>query len=199
MTTPFDIFSKSMTMWTDAARSAQENWMQMATNQAEQIKGATSKFPILPTSMLMDETKIRELFQSSADRNLTAWTQMAEKIAALPKWARWSTEVPGRAMTDMFDMLRPFPEFHSEPTPSPTTENVAKMTIDMADNLTAIKGIGPKIAEKLETLGIVRFAQIAAWNETEAEQADLILSLGGRIARQDWVEQAKRLANPILH
>ncbi|MEO9970409.1 MAG: hypothetical protein ABJG15_11445 [Hyphomonadaceae bacterium] len=203
MTDPFKILSESLQIWTSATRRAQENWLQLVNHQVEQAKTGQGVFPIPHMNMAMDETKIRDMFQTAADTNLNAWTEMAEKIAALPSWVRWPTEVPGRALTDMFDMMRPFPVFDSGNTsPEKTAETLKPlepMTIDHRDDLTEIKGIGPKIAEKLETLGIVRFAQIATWSETEALQADIMLSLGGRIERQNWIAQAKQLAKPLLH
>lgn len=195
MINPYKAFSQSLKIWADAARTAQENWGQMATGQTTQNQNTPNMFP-LP----LDEAKIRETFQAAADMNLKAWTQMAEQIAAMPSWMRWPAEVPGRAMTDMFDMLRPFPVFYSAPDTAPSPSPIAEQTFaPQADDLTKIKGIGPKIAEKLQTLGIVSFAEIADWTEGEALQIDLGLSLGGRIMRQGWIKQARELARPLLH
>ena len=61
------------------------------------------------------------------------------------------------------------------------------------DDLTAITGIGPRIGEVLNELGIYTYAQIAAWapeNETWIENH---LSFKGRVSRENWVEQAKAL------
>jgi predicted flap endonuclease-1-like 5' DNA nuclease len=63
------------------------------------------------------------------------------------------------------------------------------------DDLTRIKGLGPKIAVLLGEFGVTRFAQIAAW--TPEDVADIDAKLGrfsGRIVRDQWVEQAKLLA-----
>jgi len=207
MTNPFDMFSKNLNMWTQATLSAQRSWMELATQYTEQMNHTADAAPLNPTSMMpnilpgmmMDETKVREVFQSAADMNLQAWTQMAEKVAALPSWVRWPVEVPGRSLADMFDMLRPFPVFENFDAPAETTRRAASTTDAAPDDLTAIKGIGPKMAEKLEAAGIVRFEQIAAWNQTDSDKTDTILSLGGRIARDNWVAQAKKLAKPVLH
>lgn len=200
MTDPFKIFSEGMQMWTGVARQAQQNWTQMLARQTEWAKENSTLFPLQSADMAMDEAKIREVFQRAADMNLHRWTEMAEKIAALPSWVRWPSEVPGRALTDMFDMMRPFPVFETNQTPAPNAaQRLKQLTIEQKDDLTEIKGIGPKIAEKLDTLGIFRFAQIADWNETDALKADIVLSLGRRIERQNWVAQAKRLAKPVLH
>ena len=62
------------------------------------------------------------------------------------------------------------------------------------DKLTLIKGIGPVNEKKLHEHGIFHFEQIAAWTQADVEAAEAYLEFDGRIAREDWVGQAKRLA-----
>jgi len=63
------------------------------------------------------------------------------------------------------------------------------------DDLTRIKGLGPKIAALLGGLGVTSFSQIAAWNEEDIDRIDAQLgTFEGRIRRDNWVEQAKFLA-----
>jgi class III poly(R)-hydroxyalkanoic acid synthase PhaE subunit len=61
------------------------------------------------------------------------------------------------------------------------------------DDLTEIKGIGPKMMEKLYAEGIKNFTQLAKMNATFAEQLDETLKTQGRIMRDDWIGQAKKL------
>lgn len=64
-----------------------------------------------------------------------------------------------------------------------------------ADNLKEIKGVGPKLEELLNQLGIWHFSQIAAWDEAEILWVESHLGrFRGRIERDDWVGQAKILA-----
>lgn len=63
-----------------------------------------------------------------------------------------------------------------------------------ADDLTVMTGIGPKMAAMLTDRGITRFEQIAAWTEAEIATLDKELKLMGRVTREAWVDQAKRLA-----
>uniref|UniRef100_UPI0035A8D60D ATP-binding cassette domain-containing protein n=1 Tax=Mesorhizobium sp. LHD-90 TaxID=3071414 RepID=UPI0035A8D60D len=62
------------------------------------------------------------------------------------------------------------------------------------DDLLVIKGIGPVNLRKLNEHGIFHFDQIAAWDQADIEAAEAYLEFDGRIAREDWVGQAKRLA-----
>ena len=63
------------------------------------------------------------------------------------------------------------------------------------DNLTRIKGIGIKIEQTLNELGIFHFDQIAQWNEKHIAWIEKHLDFPGRIVREKWVEQAKILAS----
>lgn len=63
------------------------------------------------------------------------------------------------------------------------------------DDLTRIKGLGPKIAALLGEFGITSYAQIAAWTPEEIERIDAKLGrFSGRITRDQWVAQAQMLA-----
>ncbi|MFN2101263.1 hypothetical protein [Altererythrobacter sp. MF3-039] len=63
------------------------------------------------------------------------------------------------------------------------------------DDLTRIKGVGPKIVEMLAGQGVNRFEQIAAWDDADIDRIDAQLGrFQGRIRRDNWVEQAKLLA-----
>lgn len=63
------------------------------------------------------------------------------------------------------------------------------------DDLKKIKGIGPKLEQLLHSLGIYHYDQIAAWGPAEvAWMDDNLQGFRGRVTRDDWVAQARRLA-----
>jgi len=64
----------------------------------------------------------------------------------------------------------------------------------LADNLKEIEGIGLKIENGLYELGIYHFSQIAEWTADNITWIDSHFSHKGRIAREEWVAQAKRLS-----
>ncbi len=63
-----------------------------------------------------------------------------------------------------------------------------------ADDLLLIKGIGPVNQRKLNDHGIYHFDQIAGWKKADIVAAEVYLAFDGRIAREDWIGQAKTLA-----
>lgn len=62
------------------------------------------------------------------------------------------------------------------------------------DDLKEIAGVGPKIEQKLNSLGIFHFDQIAAWTQDEIDWVNKEISFKGRIEREKWIEQARALA-----
>jgi predicted flap endonuclease-1-like 5' DNA nuclease len=63
-----------------------------------------------------------------------------------------------------------------------------------ADNLQRINGIGAKNEKTLHGLGFFHFDQIAAWTADEVAWVDDHLKFNGRIQREEWIKQAKLLA-----
>ncbi len=64
-----------------------------------------------------------------------------------------------------------------------------------ADDLKLIKGVGPKLEGLLNTLGFWHWDQVAKWGADEVAWVDHNLKgFKGRVSRDNWVEQAKRLA-----
>jgi len=63
------------------------------------------------------------------------------------------------------------------------------------DDLTKINGIGPFIQDKLNDLGIYSYEQICAWDKETSDQITVAIEFfPGRIAKDDWVGQACKLA-----
>ncbi len=81
------------------------------------------------------------------------------------------------------------------PAPAPDPAPAPAPSAGAADDLTQIKGLGPKLAALLNTLGVTTFAQIARWDDADIDRVDAQLDrFKGRIRRDSWVEQAKLLA-----
>lgn len=61
------------------------------------------------------------------------------------------------------------------------------------DELKKISGVGPILEEKLHELGIYHYKQIVAFTPEEIASIDESLNFKGRIERDDWIGQAKKL------
>jgi NADH-quinone oxidoreductase subunit E len=64
-----------------------------------------------------------------------------------------------------------------------------------ADDLKLIKGVGPKMETMLNGLGFWHWDQVAKWGRAEVAWVDDNLEgFKGRVSRDNWVKQAKKLA-----
>ncbi|HUS98580.1 MAG TPA: NADH-quinone oxidoreductase subunit NuoE [Hyphomicrobiaceae bacterium] len=85
--------------------------------------------------------------------------------------------------------------------PSPALDDAARPPAleaargGRADDLKRISGVGPKLEETLNSLGIYHFDQVAAWTPEAVAWIDGFLSFKGRVDREGWIEQAKKLAS----
>ncbi|WP_417496284.1 proton-conducting membrane transporter [Maricaulis sp.] len=80
------------------------------------------------------------------------------------------------------------------PKPAAPATPAAPTDTGRQDDLTVIKGLGPKAAASLKAGGVVSLAQIAAWSEADIASWDERINGRGRIVRDDWVGQAKTLS-----
>lgn len=198
---PLELWTESVSAWRDLSQSAGEAWMDAMMSMKP---GSGEAAP---------EAATRDLFRKLADLNLQHWEHAAKLIEAMPAWMRWPQTVPGDMMTDWFDRLRRDTGAPYVPTPQMAPAAVAKAAEAAlrqptaltapegeADDLTRIKGIGPKLSKTLNELGIFHFKQIANWEADEAGWIDEYLSFKGRVAREQWIEQAQKFSsNGALH
>jgi large subunit ribosomal protein L19 len=61
------------------------------------------------------------------------------------------------------------------------------------DDLTKIKGIDGDLAKRLNSLGVIKFDQIANFSDDDIANVDEALSLGGRMEKEDWSSKAQEL------
>lgn len=95
------------------------------------------------------------------------------------------------------------PAVELEPAPAAVADDPAETPVvapapvpaGPPDELTRMKGVGPKVAALLTSLGVTRFDQIAAWSEADVARIDAQLgAFKGRITRDQWIDQARLLA-----
>lgn len=82
-----------------------------------------------------------------------------------------------------------------EPASPGKKPKMLKKAKGKADDLKKIKGVGPKLEALLNSMGVFHFRQIAGWDADEVAWVDENLEgFRGRVSRDDWVSQAKILA-----
>ena len=76
---------------------------------------------------------------------------------------------------------------------APAKKAAPKKASAKGDKLTDINGIGPVIEQKLKDMKITTFQQIADFTPEQIEQVGEKLNFKGRIEREEWLTQAKKL------
>lgn len=72
--------------------------------------------------------------------------------------------------------------------------SIGTASIDSKDDLKKIKGVGPKLEETLNDLGIFTFEQVSKMTDKEYDLVDSLMdSFKGRGKRDDWAGQASEL------
>lgn len=101
------------------------------------------------------------------------------------------TVEPGSAVEPIAEHVPP-----ADAEPIPASPAIAAPADDAApDDLLRLKGVGPKLKALLIELGVSRYAQIAAWTDSDIAAIDARLgNFKGRPVRDQWVDQAKYLA-----
>ncbi|THH38995.1 NADH-quinone oxidoreductase subunit E [Aliishimia ponticola] len=90
---------------------------------------------------------------------------------------------------------KPVPAPATAPTDADRPAALSEARGGQPDDLKLIKGVGPKLEALLHSMGFFHFDQVAAWTETEVAWVDDNLKgFKGRVSRDNWVEQAKSLA-----
>ncbi len=65
--------------------------------------------------------------------------------------------------------------------------------VGKVDDLKRITGVGPKIEQKLNDMGVFHFWQVAKFSKDEVGAIERKLRLNGRMQGEDWVGQARKL------
>ncbi len=136
---------------------------------------------------------------------VAAAVTMAERPAPAPA-------APVAAQVERVAPPSPPPPVAAAPAPAPVQHSAAPAPLaatgkmerpkgiaaargGKADNLQRISGIGPKNEKILHSLGFFHFDQIGAWTREQVAWVDDHLRFNGRIAREEWIKQARLLAD----
>ncbi|HEY7551328.1 MAG TPA: helix-hairpin-helix domain-containing protein [Hyphomicrobiaceae bacterium] len=78
--------------------------------------------------------------------------------------------------------------------PAASPRPAAAAATPQAQDLRSIRGLDAGAEARLKALGISRYEQVAAWLRTDVERVEQALGQKGRVARENWIEQAQILA-----
>jgi len=110
-------------------------------------------------------------------------------------WSHWFGELGASGSTSAVKENAP----SDSPTiesgkPAAKTKNDSGQSIQSSDDLKQISGIGPGLEKKLKEAGIVTLKQISELSDQGiADLEETVIRFSGRINREQWVEQARKL------
>jgi len=192
--TPFEYWRESGQVWADFSRQATELLVKQVA------EGRSGK---LSASDAEAETLTTEFLRTLSDVNLRHWQNTARYLESLPGWMRVPNNMAGSALVDWFDtyhrqMQRSAIADLAPGEPSSPAEEAPPVMLTApegsADDLTRIKGIGPKLSSRLNEIGVFHFKQIANWSEPQTRWVEDYLAFKGRVGREQWVDQARVLS-----
>lgn len=158
------------------------------TNENDQLKKERDRLQD-EWQELQAELKVLRPKVQQADNELGRITMQFQKLETQLQ----EYEQKNKELTAQLDQIKLAPALTSQNAIHPSTETTRLKRLEK-DDLKKIVGIGPKIERKLNKLGVYTFEQIRDLTPEMMEQITTKLkSFPDRIARDNWVGQAKQL------
>lgn len=146
-------------------------------------------WPLLVAALLVGLVIAWYVFSASRRTRVTGTTKDVLDEGAAPAQRN-------KALIDAAPAATPMEPAAGVAATAPAAEPAPAAAPSRKDDLTRIKGLGPKLAATLRDMGVTTFAQVAAWDDAEIDRVDAQLGrFQGRIRRDDWVGQARLLAS----
>ena len=134
--------------------------------------------------------KITEIVEKGGDKSGVKAAVGAGSVAAVAVAAAEAKKPAKKAEKK----AEPKAEKKAEPKAEKKAAPKKAAKAEGGDDLKQLSGVGPALEKKLHEAGVTTFAQIAAWKADDIAAMDEKLSFKGRIEREGWVDQAKKLA-----
>ena len=179
----FGLASHAFGLWVGAVsgvtEASQRLWMPVLEDLAPTVGDFVEK-PKSPTVRAKAATKVLiDEVRSVARETTEAAQPPAEDVGGSDVAADARQGVVAEAVAELM------PEDFQQPKAMEKPEG--------PDDLKLISGIGPKLEQVLNGLGVWTYGQIANWSRQEIAWVDDYLSFKGRIGRDDWIGQAAKL------
>ena len=207
--TPVQTHKKKETPTTDASKKAEVDAKPETTEELAPSIEDTSK----ENKETSGETPVKDAIQEVKEDTKE---DTAEPSAEMKESGEAVTEEPKDSIQDVKESSKPKAETKEEASSKTTTKqskasseespvdlesNKSQLldtlgTVDASnkDDLKKIKGVGPKLEQTLNSLGIYSYEQVSKMTEKEYDLVDsLLTTFKGRAKRDNWAQQAKDL------
>jgi predicted flap endonuclease-1-like 5' DNA nuclease len=161
------------------------------TSSAAKVPGAAAGAATLSAREAREAAKAKARAQADAKSHAKFLEEEAARAKAeAERQARERAEAEAKARAEAELAAREEELARSGGVTTPARD----FSVSRGDTLIWIDRVGPHTESRLNALGIRKFAQIADWTPSNGRWIDEKLGEPGRVAREDWVAQARRLA-----
>jgi len=166
-------------------RIEQENWIEQAQILA---KGADTRYS---QRLARGEVAAARAIEDEGERRppMAALASAVSARAVADRTAEGIASSPN--VSDRAAFARNEPQ--AAETAEPATSS-RPATVGTPDDLQRIRGINMEVEALLNRQGVTRYSQISSWSRVDTGRFDGLLGQDGRIARENWIEQAQILA-----
>ena len=171
--------------WVTKALAQQREWSQ-------NLAARTAQWPGLPKPVgsLIEQSSGR--FHALQGELWSRWFELLKRRPEGPAPTERAPAVPAKPAVAKAPAVKASPV----KTPAAKAPAVSQIALEAEDDLSAIAGVGPAIEGKLKAAGIRTYREIAAWTPADVERVESEVlggRFGGRIRRDDWLDQARWL------
>jgi len=138
-------------------------------------------------------TTVIQIFQGN--REVTEeYNQAPEVPAEAIARANPAEDTQGQQASEVGPILfEPVDTETEAPAVDQEPEEEYQYDLETPDDLTQIWGVGAGNQQRLQEEGVFYFEQIAEWTQSDVDHFNELLAFKGRIEREGWVEQSRRL------
>lgn len=191
--------------WLDNQNQLLEQWLQVVNETAAAARPDFAEWEKTVQSSIQRQKSLLNDWLEMADFKKLSGKEIGNLSDQINKsmqkaietqqqlWSQWFNDLGAAGVAQK--SAEPVAEKSAEKR-AVKTKKSAPDTAASGDDLKQISGIGPGLEKKLKAGGITTLKQIAEL--TDADVADLeerIIRFSGRIKREQWVEQARKLVS----
>ena len=130
-------------------------------------------------------------YGAAAGVSATWWWMSRMTRFVAPKVAETTEAPPAPALAEAETVVDLPVAIEANPV---MVDAVAEAIDAIPDELTLLRGVGPRVADAFVARGVTTFAQLATWTEDQMAAFDAETKLLGRSKRYDFIGQAKELS-----
>jgi predicted flap endonuclease-1-like 5' DNA nuclease len=182
--------------WEDFVKTVRQNTLSLSEGTTAYLGGVLESikvlYPLSPAGSGQKRAPTAQTKPSPAPKPALAIKEKAEPKPASAKAMPTAAKAAPAASKTTPAAAKAAP---AAAKAAPVATKAAPKRADKKDDLTAIGGIGPALAKKLNGAGITSYAQLATLSDKDIERLEKdIIKFTGRIKRDDWMGQAKALS-----